>query len=160
MNDRTGDASEWSSGPFRNQNLAHFHTLDRICFPPDIAYSPDDLEYLLESSRCFNWVIEDGAGALIGFIIVERGTRRGGPRGHVITIDVAPEARRQGVGRMLLEAAERQFRKEGATLLLLEVAEDNLAAQAFYKKFGFLEIGRIPKYYAGRLAARVMEKAL
>ncbi len=145
---------------FRKQDLAGLYQLDQRCFAPDIAYSISDLKYFLSSPRCFCRVAETPGESLAGFTIVERVRRRGNMTGHIVTIDVNREMRRRGVGRLLLEAAEEQLRKEGAVLLSLEVAEDNVGAQAFYCRLGFINTGRIPGYYAGRLDAKVMEKTI
>jgi ribosomal-protein-alanine N-acetyltransferase len=105
-------------------------------------------------------VAEAPGERLAGFTIIERVRRGGRMTGHIVTIDVALEMRRQGVGRILLEAAEEQLKREGAVLLTLEVAEDNAAARSFYHQLGFADTGRIPDYYAGRLDAQVMEKSI
>lgn len=145
---------------FRKHDLPELHQLDQRCFAQDIAYSIADLKYFLANTRCFCWVAEAPDERLAGFTIVERIRRGGRMTGHIVTIDVDREMRRQGVGRVLLEAAEEQLKREGAVLLTLEVAEDNAAARSFYHQFGFAEAGRIPDYYAGRLDAQIMEKSI
>jgi ribosomal protein S18 acetylase RimI-like enzyme len=52
------------------------------------------------------------------------------------------------------------MKKEGAGGMSLEVAENNSAAREFYQRLGFATTGRISKYYAGRVDAEVMEKAI
>jgi len=54
--------------------------------------------------------------------------------GHIITIDVLPEARRAGIGSSLLQAAEDRLRQAGAAIVELETAVDNAAAIQFYKR--------------------------
>jgi ribosomal-protein-alanine acetyltransferase len=73
-------------------------------------------------------------------------------------IAVTPECRRGGVASALLAEVERRSALEGATRLLLEVREDNLAAQAFYGARGFVEVGRRPAYYRDGAAAVVLGK--
>ena len=77
--------------------------------------------------------------------------------GHIVTIDVAPEQRRRGVGRLLMNAILLACREAKAESLRLEVAVDNDAALAFYKRLGFTETGRIPGFYMGTLDALTME---
>jgi [ribosomal protein S18]-alanine N-acetyltransferase len=145
---------------FRNSDLDRLYELDQACFAHDIAYSRAELKYFLAKPACTCWVAETEGGRLVGFLILDRVRRSGRPAGHIVTIDVAPEIRRQGVGQLLLQAVEAELRGEGVSLLLLEVAEDNADARAFYHRFGFQETGRIPGYYAGRLNALVMERPL
>ncbi len=83
---------------------------------------------------------------------------------EVLTLAVAPEARRRGQGRRLLAALEAEAAARGAGFAYLEVSEANTAARALYAGAGFEEVGRRPRYYAreGRkpLAALVMRKRL
>jgi ribosomal-protein-alanine N-acetyltransferase len=146
-------------------DLAQLHALDQACFPQGISYSMAELNYFLVNPRCLCWIAEDRemklAGFLIaGFLIVERLRRNGAMRGHIITIDVSPEVRQQGVGTLLMRTAEEQMKREGAYLLTLEVAVDNPAAVAFYDRMGFSPTGRIAGYYPGGLDANVMEKVI
>lgn len=50
---------------------------------------------------------------------------------------VVPTARQRGVGRALMEAAEKMARKSGATRIDLETAIDNYDAQALYESLGY-----------------------
>jgi len=67
---------------------------------------------------------------------------------EILTLAVAPGARRQGYGRALVEAAAARALAMGAERLFLEVAEDNAPAQDLYRAAGFTEAGRRPGYYA------------
>lgn len=83
-----------------------------------------------------------------------------GDVGDVQRLAVDPSSQRRGVGgslldRMLLECADR-----GVERVLLEVAEDNPAAQALYAAHNFSEIARRPRYYCGRVDAIVMARRL
>jgi len=50
---------------------------------------------------------------------------------------VAPEARRLGVGRALMDAAKEYARSEGAVRLTLSTAIDNATAQRLYEASGY-----------------------
>lgn len=52
-------------------------------------------------------------------------------------IAVAPEARRQGLGRALLDAARQLARDLGAEEILLDTWEGNTEAHAFFRANGF-----------------------
>lgn len=54
---------------------------------------------------------------------------------------VDPEARRQGIGRGMIEAAVAWARKAGATSAELWVTEDNEAARTLYENVGFVATG-------------------
>ncbi|KAB0547982.1 GNAT family N-acetyltransferase [Pseudomonas argentinensis] len=51
---------------------------------------------------------------------------------------VAEQARRQGVGEMLLEAARQHGLRTGACGLQLETARTNQAAQSLYERLGYV----------------------
>ena len=72
---------------------------------------------------------------------------RGGGEGDIQTIDVAPHARRRGLGRALMLALIGEARNRGAREVFLEVRADNPGAQTLYRALGFEEIGLRPKYY-------------
>ena len=67
---------------------------------------------------------------------------------EILTLGVAPEARRQGVGRTLVRAAASAAAASGAEALFLEVAADNSAAVALYEGEGFARAGLRRGYYA------------
>ena len=53
---------------------------------------------------------------------------------------VAPEARRRGAARALVEAVAAWALEIGASELLLEVTQTSRAAQALYRELGFVEL--------------------
>lgn len=90
--------------------------------------------------------------------------RRAGPEAEILTLCTAPEARRRGAARGLLDELERWARQQGVEELFLEVAETNAAARALYRQAGFAERGHRKDYYTdggrSRVHALVMGKAV
>lgn len=68
-------------------------------------------------------------------------------------IGVLAERRRTGIARCLLARCAESARSAGARRLMLEVAEDNAAARAFYASAGFREAGRRRGYYRAQPGA-------
>lgn len=95
--------------------------------------------------------------AVAGFIVAEAGARA---RGHIITIDVIPSARRARVGSLLLRAAEDRLISVECRSVELETAVDNLSAIAFYKRHEYSVIKTFPRYYSNGVDALVLEKTL
>jgi ribosomal protein S18 acetylase RimI-like enzyme len=60
-----------------------------------------------------------------------------GPAGVVYDIVVDPAHRRQGVGRMLLDATMVALRSRGAPRVVLSTAEQNTSAQRLFDRAGF-----------------------
>lgn len=82
---------------------------------------------------------------------------------EVLTLCVAGEAQRAGVGGALLDAACDAALGDGAAEMFLEVGERNAAALALYRRRGFREVGRRAAYYhhsEDAADALVMRKAL
>jgi ribosomal-protein-alanine N-acetyltransferase len=80
--------------------------------------------------------------------------------GHIITIDVHPDARRQHLGTLLIDAACARLRKMTAFMVVLEVAVNNHSALAFYDKHGFKRIKVLERYYNRDVDAIFMTKRL
>ncbi len=66
---------------------------------------------------------------------------------EILDFGVLPPARRKGLGRELLMAAQDFARQSGIKRIFLEVAIDNAAAQALYAGSGFSQAGRRKHYY-------------
>ena len=63
---------------------------------------------------------------------------------YVNVLAVYPEARNKGLGRLLLEAAERIARNAGKSGLSLIAEDDNVNAIRFYHRFGFKNFATRP----------------
>jgi [ribosomal protein S18]-alanine N-acetyltransferase len=144
----------------RAGDFAELYALDQECFAPGISWSRAELAYFLKYPKNFALVAEGESGQIAGFAIAGTQRRKGALLGRLITLDVRQEMRRRRVGAALLRSAEERLRAAGAAALLLEVAVDNTSAQAFYKRHGFSETGRIRGYYLGRIDALMMEREL
>jgi ribosomal-protein-alanine N-acetyltransferase len=67
---------------------------------------------------------------------------------HILNVGTAPEARRSGVARALMDQAVEMGRRRGARLATLEVRRSNAPAIALYRSLGYREVGVRPRYYA------------
>lgn len=132
------------------------YRLDQACYPPEIAYSRFALLEFLRAPGSRAWVVEREDG-LAGLVIVRHTGRH---RGHVITLDVRADCRRQGIGRRLLAVAEDWLAEAKVRRVRLETAEENSAAVAFWRQAGYQVVGKLPDYYPGRRDALQMEKEL
>jgi len=145
--------------PFEEKDLPALLHLDARCFPPQISYSRAELQYFVRHPRSTTTIAEAG-GQIAGFCVVDWKLESGRKVGHFITIDVAPELRRNGLGRLLMRAGEADSTGMGCIAMTLEVATNNGGARAFYEHLGYQSVGRIPGYYADGTDALVMRKPL
>jgi ribosomal protein S18 acetylase RimI-like enzyme len=85
-------------------------------------------------------------GMVCGTVTVNADTPPNQPhRADVQKLMVAPEARRRGVARALMQAAEREAGAAGRDLLVLDTREND-AGEGLYRSLGYTEAGRIPGY--------------
>jgi ribosomal-protein-alanine N-acetyltransferase len=90
-----------------------------------------------------------------GFVLA----RAAGGEAEILTLAVAPQSRRGGVGRALVRKAATHAQGLGAGTLFLEVAQDNEAAQKLYSGLGFKPVGLRKAYFDGK-DAQVMKATL
>jgi [ribosomal protein S18]-alanine N-acetyltransferase len=141
---------------FRPDDFEALWRLDQECFPPGVSYSKQELKAYIRSRGTFTLVaVDPEKNGTRGFIVAHAGST-----GHIITIDVSPQSRRERVGSKLLAAVEDRLRTAGAQAVGLETAVDNLSALSFYKKHGYSVVRTWPRYYANGVDALVMKKKL
>ena len=133
--------------------------LEKDCFGDD-AWSFLDLIPVLTNRDVFRRkLVDPGENRLVGFAAVE--IRTAERSGFLLTIGIAPEARRRGLGSLLMTECERGCARAFTRgLMKLTVAVGNDGAIALYRKFGYRTVGRIEDYYAAGRAAYLMEKDL
>ena len=116
-------------------------------------WTADEFTGLLDTQGAF--VLGDTTGFALGRVVASEA--------ELLTLVVAPEARRQGHGLALLRAFEAEATRRAAAKAVLEVATDNTAARALYTACGYHVVGTRPAYYhtpLGRIDALVMTRDL
>ena len=79
--------------------------------------------------------------------------------GELQSVVVSSVARRSGVGLALCKRAMEWARKKRAVSIQLEVRESNAPALGLYKRLGFSEQGKRPKYYKDPVEDAVLMSA-
>lgn len=153
------DLSRIALRAFHAKDLPELLRLDARCFPPLISYTRAELQFFVRHPRSTTTVAELD-GQIAGFCVVDWKLESGRKIGHFITIDVAPELRRGGLGRRLMQMGEANLAAMGCIAITLEVAANNQGAQAFYEHLGYRQMGGIPGYYADGTNGLVMRKTL
>lgn len=120
------------------------------CFERPRPWSADEFASLLAARGVFLLGAPDGF--LMGRVIADEA--------ELLTLAVAPEARRTGTGRGLIATFAGRAAGMGAQQAFLEVADDNLAARALYRATGWLEAGVRRRYYGPATDAIVMRLTL
>jgi len=130
------------------EDLARLHAL---AFAPPEAWGPDAVRLMLSMPGAFGcWA--PGAGFLLARAVAEEA--------EVLTLAVAPPARRRGIGAALVGCAMAEAAARGAAVLFLEVSAENSAARSLYAGLGFAEVGRRRRYYPDGTDALVLSRRL
>jgi ribosomal-protein-alanine N-acetyltransferase len=168
------ESVEFALRDFRHEEFETLWRIDQQCFEPGISYSRLELATYLQRPSAFALVAEgseispagasgktvnpgQGSSTTVGFIVAEAGSRG---TGHIITIDVLPEARGVGVGSRLLRVAEDRLRAARCHSVILETAVDNKTALSFYQRHHYTVIKSLPRYYSNGVDAFVLKKDL
>jgi ribosomal-protein-alanine N-acetyltransferase len=132
-------ASMLWAAPERAEEIAALHA--KLFTPP---WDTKAVRGLLEHPAATSLVAVAGSPkAVIGFVIGQLAA----DEAEILSIGVAPNWQRAGVASGLLQGLSRAARRGDAKRIFLDVAEDNEAALALYRKLGFLEAGRRKSYY-------------
>ncbi|MBP5661745.1 MAG: ribosomal protein S18-alanine N-acetyltransferase [Clostridia bacterium] len=75
---------------------------------------------------------------------------------HITNVAVAPQARRQGLGRAVMQELIRTAKEEHLAAMTLEARVSNRAALALYESLGFHVVGVRPGYYANGEDAAIL----
>ena len=132
-------------------DIPDIERLEQICFTAD-AWSGESFLYRIENEDVFRSFVAECGGEFCGYITVSSQFEEM----YIDSVAIAPEFRRKGIARMLINNAVEECRPERT---LLEVRVSNAPARALYKSLGFHEIAIRKRYYDDPVEdAIVMEK--
>jgi ribosomal-protein-alanine N-acetyltransferase len=140
------------------EDLQDVYNIERVAFARE-AFSERQIRALLNASNAIN-LLAHVKGEVVGFSIGLLHDRENEKIGHLITLDVAMNARRRGVGFRLLGEFEKSLIACGAEECFLEVGTDNYAARELYRKAGYVEISLLDDYYHPGIDGVRMAKSL
>jgi ribosomal-protein-alanine N-acetyltransferase len=70
-----------------------------------------------------------------------------GEQAELVSVAVDRAARRMGAASALMESTLRRLRRRGIARIGLMVRTTNDQARAFYERYGFEKVRRVPRYY-------------
>ena len=114
--------------------------IESLCYDADTAYDRDLMREMLEEPGVL-LLCEWRAGRLAGFQVNDRSTET------IITIDVHPDFRRQGIARSLMRRSLEVLTAVGQRRVFSQVGVTNTASIMLHMRFGFKIRHRIPNYY-------------
>ncbi len=126
-------------------------TLHARCF--ETVWSAAAFTAMIGDAHTHGLIARDGANT-VGCILY----RTVADEAEILTIFVAPEMQKQGIGRKLLTRCLADIKQTGVTTLYLEAPENNAAALELYESAGFRKNGRRKNYY--RRGEKMMDAVL
>jgi len=136
------------AGPLHSDALAAIHA---AAFRAGEAWNAAVLAGQLAQPGSFA-LLDPAGGMLLARVAADEA--------EILTLAVAPPARRSGIGLALVAVAMRRAAAAGATVMFLEVASSNTPARALYARAGFVRVGRRARYYPNGGDALVLRAAL
>ena len=159
-------------------DLTTLFALDRLCFEPPFRFSRGAMRQFAESRNALV-LLACGRGPeavaeepetrvpeteepeqLLGFVIVHLEATARGLTGYVVTLDVTPASRRQGVAERLMRSIEAAAAEAGAHEMTLHVFGGNAGAVRLYERLGYLYASTANDFYGRGLQALVYRKRL
>ena len=144
----------------------------RLATPADAREIAEMSRDLIEQGLTWSWTparVQHFISGPESSVIVARRERRiaafaimhfGDDAAHLNLLAVAPEHRRQGLGRQLMDWLTATAIEAGVLRINLELRTHNEEARAFYESLGFDQLGVVQGYYQGRESALRMSRHL
>lgn len=146
----------------RQEEAAEAADIERRCFPPNEACTPDRMKRRICMAADFFLVAIDPLnGKMVGFVngIATQETKLcdefftdeslhdpSGPNIMILGVAVLPEYRGRGLARELVSQYRHIQRERNRRLLILTCLEDKVA---MYEKFGFRDLGESSSVWGG-----------
>lgn len=108
----------------------------------EFPWSEDDFVRCLRQRNCIGMVAEHD-DQVVGFMIYELHKTRL----HILNFAVNHDARRQGIGRQMIDKLVGKLSTQRRTRITLEVRETNLSAQIFFRNSGFRAVSVLREFY-------------
>ena len=125
--------------------LDQLYKIEEKCFDQE-AFSKRQIAYLLTDYNTIALAAKTNSN-IAGFIIVQVEVEENTEFGHIITINVAPNFRRQKIATKMVHEIENLLKQKGISECRLEVREDNHVAIKLYQTLGYQTVGKLERYY-------------
>lgn len=138
------------------QDIPRLVVIEKVCFTTDLL-SRRSFRYMLTKAHAHT-LVEEHAGLVRGYALVLYS--RGTSMARLYSLAVEPVFQGQGIGAVLLAAAEEQALADDCVSMRLEIRRDNPQAQKLYIRAGYKQFGVVADYYEDHMEALRYEKNL
>lgn len=145
---------------YSSSDLETIFAMDQVCFEAPFRFSARVMQQFAEARNALALIAETETNQIAGFCIahVERAGKR--LRAYVVTLDVAPQYRRHGLARQMMQSVEQQAMEAGCEAMTLHVSAANAGAIAFYESEGYERSHMVRGFYGLGRHAYVYRKPL
>lgn len=126
--------------PMEPRHVPQIAALETVCFSD--PWSEASVRSELDNPLSL-WLAAEAGGRVLGYI----GSQSVLGEADMMNVAVAPDARRHGIARALIERLIERLDEQDVGCLTLEVRVSNHAARRLYETLGFSEVGRRKNYY-------------
>ncbi|MGI4830586.1 MAG: GNAT family N-acetyltransferase [Janthinobacterium lividum] len=150
---------------YKPGDLPALFALDRVCFDPPFRFSRSAMRKFAEAPNALvqlacKDIVDSEPEDLLGFVILHLENTGTQLVGYVVTLDVAPACRRQGIAEALMGSLEVTCLRAGAGALSLHVFHQNTGAVRLYERLGFVYEQMAGDFYGPGLDALIYHKPL
>jgi len=152
--------SEFSVRQAELSDINDIIKINRLCLPENYSF---DFFHRILTEFGFVCAVGEVNGEIAGYLLsrIERPFSSfiglNPSRGHVISIAVLPQYRRQGLGLFIMKYGMKKLIEHKVDSIYLEVRVSNVAAVEMYKKLGYYIQREYKHYYRDGESAFVME---
>lgn len=139
---------------FLLSDLPEVMEIEKVSFPQPW---PETYLKKLYKERVQDFLVAEVSRKVVGYIL---GYVKPDKSGSIKTLAVAPDYRRQGIGKKLVNFIIQKLKKKGIKEIFLHTRIKNRVASSFYKKLGFRTIKIIKRYFQNGEDAYLMRKEL
>lgn len=126
--------------PMTEAHVAAVAALEQVCFSD--PWSEQSVRSELNNPLSL-WLTALDGDTVAGYV----GSQTVLDEADIMNVAVAPEYRRRGIARQLLDRLRDLLAAQGVRSLTLEVRASNEPAIALYESLGYVQVGRRPNYY-------------
>lgn len=141
---------------YRKSDLDALVRLDERCFARQFRFTRAMMRGFAEDEKACV-VIADQREEFVGFCIAHIEPENAG---YIVTLDVDPAHRRNGLAGRLMQRAEEECRAAGCVSMALHVFTGNTSAIRFYERSGYVNASTAEDFYGTDVHALVYCKSL
>lgn len=124
----------------RYDDLDQITEIEKICF--SLPWSKNSFEQELKNELAYYQCAEEN-GKIMGYM----GMWKIIDECHITNVAMLPEYRNKGIASLLISKMIEICKCSEIQNMTLEVRQSNLPAISLYEKFGFVSVGKRPRYY-------------